>query len=154
MRSGLVVAAAAVTLAALVVAYRFEPSEPAPATPLVPARVSASPEPIPPEHMPPPFRERDVQRPDPEAPAPSETAAFCDESQWSGLDLVVGQNADGEFRVDIAAWERALTDTKAGIANWMSLCRRDGGAVTIVGDATGATLATYDPTTGLRLSRR
>jgi hypothetical protein len=121
---------------------------------LAPAQLVAAPVPIPPEHMPPPFGERRIVFPAAfpamgEAP-PSETAAFCDDSNWGQIDLVVSRTDDGAFWVDEDAWNRELTGSKVGLASWMSQCHGDGAPIEIVAADTGALLATYDTRTGLR----
>lgn len=125
-------------------------NEPGATTARGPARVAQAVAPIPPEHMPPPFGERKIRQPDPEEPAPSQTAAFCATEKWSRMDLLVSQSDAGEFRVDPVAWSRNLTGSRAGIASWMSTCRRDGRAVRIVAADSGILLATYDRRSGLR----
>jgi hypothetical protein len=121
-----------------------------PATPRVSARVGETLAPIPPEHMPPPFEERMIRKPDPMEPAPSQTAAFCSDENWGRLNALVSQGEGGEFRVDAALWNRSLGSSRAGIASWMSYCKSDGQAVRIVAADSGALLATYDPESGLR----
>ena len=117
---------------------------------LDPPRVAESPPPIPPEHMPPPFGDRMIRKPDPMEPAASQTAAFCADENWSRMDVRVSPGEAGEFRVDPALWNRRLTSTRAGIASWMSLCKGDGQAVRIVAADSGVLLATYDASSGLR----
>jgi len=106
--------------------------------------------PISTDHMPPPFGERGIREPDPEAPPIDQTAAFCDEDNWPHLDTVVSKDDAGEFRVDESAWHGTLAGTRANLASWMSLCERNGAPVRIVSADTGDLLATYSPGAGLR----
>lgn len=101
--------------------------------------------------MPPPFEQRKIVLPAAGEPAPSPSAAFCDESNWQHVDLLVGRTEDGRFRVDEDAWERALLSARAGLASWMSQCHAGGGAIEIIAATSGSPLATYDPQSGLHL---
>ena len=65
------------------------------------------------------------------------------------MNLLIGRRDDGAFRVDEAAWDRTLSGSKAGLANWMSQCHEQGAAIEIVGAESGQSLATYDPRSGL-----
>lgn len=102
------------------------------------------------ENLPAPFGERRIMPPDENEPMPSETAAYCDEGNWSRMELLVGRSTDGAFRVDQDAWGRALTGYQVGLANWMSLCHQEGEPIKIVAAESGALLATYDTRAGLR----
>jgi hypothetical protein len=93
---------------------------------------------------------RRIEMPQPGAAPPGPRAAFCDERHWSRTGVDVFDNGGGEFLVDQQAWESRLTTTRAGLASWMSECRRGGESVTIVARGSGAVLATYDPRSGLR----
>ncbi len=117
---------------------------------LAPARVAERAREIPPEHMPPPFADRVIPKPDAMEHVPSKTAAFCAEKNWNRMEILVSPGDAGEFRVDLAAWNRSLTGTRAGIASWMSYCKGDGRTVRIVAADSGVLLATYDPSSGLR----
>jgi len=121
---------------------------------LAPPRLRTNPEPIAAEFQPAPFPPRDIRLPEPGEAPPSETAAFCDEGNWSRLDLDATPTGGGAFRVDAAAWDRALSGTRAGLASFLSLCRADGGTDTLVAARTDETLATYDPEAGLRIAPR
>ena len=139
-----------VAMLTLVYALRDAPPDFPEPPALAPARVAVAPAPIPPEYMPPPFGERGIVFPAMgDAPA-SETAAYCDPSNWGQIDLVVSRSDDGAFWVDEDAWNRELTGSKVGLASWMSQCHRDGAPIEIVAADTGALLATYDARTGLR----
>ena len=153
MRSALALATAVGAIAVAALLYGQESAEPEPesAPKLAPPHASATPAPIPPDHMPPPFEDRKVEKPDPAAPLPPETAAFCDDRNWRRLDLAATRSADAEYRIDEAAWNRALASAKTGLASWMSQCHQGGGPVTIVADSTGRRLATYDPQSGLHM---
>jgi hypothetical protein len=93
---------------------------------------------------------RRIELPQPGAAPPDPRAAFCDERHWSRIGVDVFDNGAGEFLVDQEDWESRLTTARAGLASWMSECRRGGGSVTIVARGSGAVLATYDPRAGLR----
>ncbi|MBW2295265.1 MAG: hypothetical protein JRG89_10165 [Deltaproteobacteria bacterium] len=159
MRNRRIVIAGAVVIAVTIALYVLRDStlasvEPEELLALAPAQLAVTPPPIPPEHMPPPFGERRIVFPamfprTGEAP-PSETAAFCDDSNWGQIDLVVSRSEGGAFWVDEDAWNRELTGSKVGLASWMSQCHRDGAPIEIVAADTGALLATYDARTGLR----
>jgi hypothetical protein len=99
--------------------------------------------------MPPPFGERNIDFMADGEPPRSETANYCADANWSRMDLLVGRRDDGAFRVDEAGWDRALTGSKAGLANWMSQCHEQGAAIEIVAAKSGQSLATYDPRSGL-----
>jgi hypothetical protein len=101
--------------------------------------------------MPPPFEERRIVFPAMGEAPPSQTAEFCDDGNWSRLDLVVSRTDSGAFWVDEDAWNRELTGSKVGLASWMSQCHGDGAPIEIVAADSGALLATYDARTGLRL---
>jgi len=163
MRNRLILIIGGAAIATAIALYALRDSTPAsveseemPA--LAPAQLAVAPTPIPPEHMPPPFGERRIVFPamfptmfptTGEAP-PSETAAFCDDSNWGQIDLVFSRTDGGAFWVDEDAWNRELTGSKVGLASWMSQCHGDGAAIEIVAADTGALLATYDAQTGLR----
>ena len=117
-----------------------------------PAYTAAAPPPIPLEYMPPPFEERRIVFPAMGEGPPSQSAAFCDDGNWSRLDLVVSRSDNGAFWVDEDAWNRELTGSKVGLASWMSQCHGDGAPIEIVAADSGALLATYDARTGLRLN--
>lgn len=104
---------------------------------------------IPLRFMPPPFERRRIVLPVEGAPLPSETAAYCEDSNWAKVDFVVGRTEAGRFRVNEAAWNRALLGSKAGLASWMSQCLDDGSAIEIVAAESGRRLAVYDPRSGL-----
>jgi len=153
----LAVLALAIVVAAALLAAGDAPTpraDPVERSAISPPRLRTEPEPIPVEFMPAPFPSRNVQRPDPRQPPPSETAAYCDERNWSRLDLGTTRVRNGEFRVDEAAWNRALTETKAGLASFLSLCHADGGTITLIAAVSGETLASYHPASGLRLAGR
>lgn len=99
--------------------------------------------------LPAPFKRRVIVPPVEGEPLPSQTAGYCDESNWKKVDLIVGRTADGGFRVDEAAWDRAMLGSKAGLATWMSQCHEEGSAIEIVAAESGRRLATYDPRSGL-----
>jgi hypothetical protein len=153
-RSPALTAAAVLVVAAGAVALQqINGSEPGLVAAPSASRAADTPAPIPPEHMPPPFGDRGIRLPDPGAPPASETAAFCDESNWTRLsesELRPSIDGEGVFRVDATAWDRALAGSRAGLASWMSQCQRDGGPIVIVAHVTGERLATYDPGSGLR----
>ncbi len=102
------------------------------------------------QEYPPPFEPREIRRPDPNEPAPSQTAAFCADENWSRLDMRVSPGEAREFRVDPVAWKQGLTETRAGIASWLFYCKADGQAVYILAADSGVLLATYDADSGLR----
>ena len=99
-------------------------------------------------NMPPPFLERRFDFPAEGEEPPSETASYCADANWSRMELLVGRSDSGAFRVDEAAWDRALTGSKAGLASWMSQCHESGAAIEIVAAESGRKLATYDPQSG------
>lgn len=99
--------------------------------------------------MPPPFGERGIAPLAPGETPPSQTAAYCDDSNWKKVDVIVGRTESGEFRVDEATWNRTGLGSKAGLANWMSLCHENGSTIEIVAADSGRTLAIYDPSSGL-----
>ncbi len=99
--------------------------------------------------MPPPFGERNIDFMAEGEPPRSETANYCADANWSRMDLLIGRRDDGAFRVDEAAWDRELTSSKAGLANWMSQCHEQGAEIKIVAAKSGQSLATYDPRSGL-----
>ncbi len=160
--SGVALALASLLVAGIVLVSYLALRDEAPAGPLeqtarvVPVPGVTTPPPIPPEHMPAPFAEREVRRPDPDAAPVSQLAAFCADENWIRLSesplrpTPAGQRTLG---VDAAAWHRTLSSTRAGLASWMSQCQGGGGTVEIVANSTGEWLATYDPREGLRASR-
>jgi hypothetical protein len=81
--------------------------------------------------------------------SPDQTS-FCDESNWSRMELV--EEVDGEqFFVDQAAWNGMPIGTRAQLASWMSKCETQGDGVEIYGGGSGALLATYHPRSGLQV---
>jgi hypothetical protein len=100
--------------------------------------------------LPAPFGQRRIVFLEEGESPPSETAAFCDDSNWRQVDLVISGIDEGEFRVDHDVWNKQLTGTKVGFANWMSQCYRDGGPIEIIAAQSGARLAAYDARTGLQ----
>ncbi len=100
--------------------------------------------------LPVPFPGRDIRLPEPGAPKPSETVAYCDDANWRNTDIIVERPAAGVFAVDESTWQRTPAGTRAGLASWMSQCHRTGAPIEIVSASTGAVLATYDVWEGLR----
>lgn len=70
-------------------------------------------------------------------------AEFCDDEHWSRVDWLIREIRDGELLVDDEAWARQGASTRAGIASWVSKCHLDGGAVRVVGAASGRQLAAF-----------
>ena len=83
--------------------------------------------------------------------ASPETKAFCDESNWSRVEIV--EDVSGErIYVDRAAWQSTPIGTRAQLASWMSKCKGQGEGVEILGGGNGQLLATYHPGEGLVLA--
>jgi len=81
--------------------------------------------------------------------SPNQTS-FCDESNWSRMEMV--EEVDGEqIFVDQVAWNGMPIGTRAQLASWMSKCQRQGDGVEIYGGGSGALLATYHPGSGLQV---
>lgn len=105
---------------------------------------------ISPETLPTVLTAREIAKPGMGDAVADPDAAFCDARQWSRVGVAVSQNDAGELLVDREAWESRMTQTRVGLASWMSRCMRDGERVTIVARGSGAVLATYDPRSGYR----
>jgi hypothetical protein len=137
------------TLAGLILALlRSSPPSDAPELAAPPAADVATPSGA--LAVPPPFDERDLPLPEPDASPASEVAAYCDPQNWRGVTMVLGRSGDA-FRVDEVAWRETHASGRAGLAAWMSQCQQDGGPITIVADGSGEPLARYEPRTGLQL---
>jgi hypothetical protein len=70
-------------------------------------------------------------------------AEFCDEEHWSRVNWLVREIRDGELVVDEEAWARQSASARVGIARWVSRCHFEGGAVRVVGAASGRALAAF-----------
>ena len=80
--------------------------------------------------------------------------AFCDETNWSGLDLEIEAGSDGDFFIDGEGWEHTPTSTRVGLASFISECRGDGQPIRIRAAGEGALLAEYHASSGLRSALR
>ena len=86
------------------------------------------------------------------APRSQDEAHPCDEEQWSKLEGFVEEVRDGEVLIHESDWASMGTETRLGLARWVSKCTQEGRPVRLVGSASGGSLAVYDARRGYRLT--
>jgi hypothetical protein len=76
---------------------------------------------------------------------------YCDDRNWSRLDVLVREVRGEELIVDESAWQDAGASTRAGLASWASKCRLDGRALVVRAHGSGRELGAYDAAFGYEI---